>query len=38
MALLCEELLQTEGKLKEDAHTAETGQLWYDSLPHAPSL
>lgn len=36
MAILCEELLQTEGTLKEDARTAETGQLWYDSLPHAP--
>lgn len=39
MAILCEELMQTEGRLKEDARTAETGQLWYDTLlAHAPNL
>lgn len=32
MALVCEELLQTKGKLPVDAGTAETGQLWYDTL------
>ena len=38
MAILCEELMQTEGRLKEDARTAETGQLWYDTLlAHGPN-
>ncbi len=32
MALVCEELLQTKGTLPVDAGTAETGQLWYDTL------
>lgn len=32
MALVCEELMQTKGTLPADAGTAETGQLWYDTL------
>lgn len=32
MALICEELLQTKGKIPADADTAGTGQLWYDTL------
>ncbi len=32
MALVCEELLQTKGTLPVDVGTAETGQLWYDTL------
>lgn len=32
MAIVCEELLQTEGSLPEDAATALTGQFWYDTL------
>ncbi len=32
MAILCEELLQTQGKIPVDAATAETGQFWYDTL------
>lgn len=39
MALVCEELLQTKGKLPADAETSETGQFWYDTLyAHAPNL
>ncbi len=32
MALLCEEILQNRGKLPEEAGTAQTGQLWYDTF------
>lgn len=32
MAIVCEELLQTQDKIPENAGTAETGQLWYDTL------
>lgn len=32
MALVCEELMQTEGTIPADAQTAETGQFWYDTL------
>lgn len=32
MALVCEELMQTKGTIPADAGTAETGQLWYDTL------
>ena len=32
MAVICEELLQSKGKIPEDAGTAETGQFWYDTL------
>ena len=32
MALICEELLQTKGKIPADADTAGTGQFWYDTL------
>lgn len=32
MAIICEELLQSKGKNPVDAGTAETGQLWYDTL------
>ena len=39
MAIACEKLLQTEGRLPEDAATALTGQLWYDTLlAHGPNL
>lgn len=32
MAIVCEELLQTKDKIPENAGSAETGQLWYDTL------
>lgn len=32
MALVCEGLLQTKGKLSVDAGAAETGQFWYDTF------
>ena len=32
MALLCEDLLQTKGKIPLDAATAQTGQFWYETL------
>lgn len=32
MAIVCEELLQTQDKIPENAGSAETGQLWYDTL------
>ena len=39
MAVVCEELLQTKGKLPADADTAETGQFWYDTLfAHASNM
>lgn len=39
MAIACEELLQTKGKLPVDAGTAETGQFWYDTLyAHAGNM
>lgn len=39
MAILCEELLQSRGKIPADAETAETGQDWYDALlAHAGNL
>lgn len=38
MALVCEELLQTEGTIA-DARTAENGQIWFDTLyAHASNI
>lgn len=39
MAIACEGLLQTKGKIPVDAGKAETGQLWFDTLlAHAGNL
>lgn len=39
MAIACEELLQTKGKIPVDAGTAESGQFWFDTLlAHAGNL